>query len=170
MMHSFDIAPPRIFFCTQVTQCSKYATVIYSESRRTNILAPVGESASYTISIPHGQDNLVACPVVGCEYQVKAHIKSKRYVMYRHFQQRHTNDALKIEEDGLLPRCQWCGFFCKTVVSVAHTESADLCMKMALKRRRYYRSQRQDHAKSVKFNVGEVEIKIVNNSDIWVGY
>ena len=32
-------------------------------------------------------------------------------------------------------------------------------MKMALKRRRYYRSRRQDHAKSVRFNVGGVEIK-----------
>ena len=121
-------------------------------------VTPVGESVSYTVSIPSGHDNLVACPVVGCGFQVKANNKAKRLNMRRHFQQRHINDSILIEEEGPLPRCRWCGFSGKNVESVAHSESK-ICIKIAVKRRRYYKSRRQDHAKTVTFNVGGVEIR-----------
>ena len=48
--------------------------------------------------------------------------------------------------------------FGKNVESVAHSESK-ICLKFAVKRRRYYKSRRQDHAKTVTFNVGGVEIR-----------
>ena len=78
--------------------------------------------------------------------------------MRRHFQQRHINDSITIEEQGPLPQCKWCGFFGRNVESAAHSESAH-CMRYAVKRRRYYKSRRQDHAKTVTFDVGGVTIR-----------
>ena len=109
--------------CCKASLSYQPPTPVREQAAADQLVTPVGESVLCAISIPQGQDNLVACPVEGCRYQVSARNKSKRLAMRRHFQQRHINDAIQIEEEGLLPRCQWCGLFGKTVASVAHPES-----------------------------------------------
>ena len=119
-------------------------------------ITPVGVSASYNTSVPRGHSDLVACPVPGCEYRVKASATSKRLAMRTHFRQRHIEDTIVIEEEGQLPQCRLCGFSGRPRTRMVTAGETLTCQKFAEKRRQHFQTQRQTRARAeVTFQIGQ---------------
>jgi hypothetical protein len=103
--------------------------------------------STYRMSIPKGHTGEVVCPVDGCF----AFMLQKKYCSLRkHFRLRHLENTIIIEEEGLLPRCNWCGFFSKTASTLKHQGTE--------KRHRYFHQKRQELAREISFNVNGAKV------------
>ena len=121
-------------------------------------LTPRMDPCQFTVSVPRGHQEEVPCPVPTCVYKVLANRGSKRSTLRRHFVMRHPEDTIIVSEEGLLPRCQSCGLFAKSVNSVKHQNSLD-CHNLTERRRRYFAQYQQNEP--ITFYVGNVTIKRV---------
>ena len=101
------------------------------------------------------------CPVDGCDWKVGAQNRQKCFSMRLHFWQRHLNDTIIVEEEGVLPRCERCGLFSSKSNSQSHWDSLD-CRKISEKKQNYCQAIRQDAAREVVFTVDGVPINRVS--------
>jgi len=81
--------------------------------------------------------------------------------MRYHFRTRHIEDTIRIEEEGLLPQCNRCGYFTRNGLSAEHHATQE-CKNFAISRDKYYRALRQQDALEVNFTVGGGEIERVS--------
>jgi len=64
---------------------------------------------------------------------VRTSRKEKRKVMRYHFRARHIEDTIRIEEEGLLPQCNRCGYFTRNGLSAEHHATQE-CKNFAISR------------------------------------
>ena len=62
------------------------------------------------VSMPRG--DTVQCPSINCPYT-----SNDRNKMRNHFAQCHIGDKIRIQEEGLLPQCNRCGFQSSVVLT-----------------------------------------------------
>jgi hypothetical protein len=80
--------------------------------------------------------------------------------MRNHFAQCHIGDKIRIQEEGLLPQCNRCGFQSSTILTPAHLTSKK-CAELSLRCANLQRLRKQLEAKNFVFNVGDKPIKKV---------
>jgi hypothetical protein len=115
---------------------------------------PERGARTYRMSIPRGHTGEVVCPVDGCVASMLQ--QTLCMSLQKHFRLRHLEDTIIIEEEGLLPRCNLCGFFSKIA---SHPEtSGNECGKFAEKRHQHFQQKRQEMAREVSFNVNGEKI------------
>jgi len=124
------------------------------------IITPIVEPKQYTSSIPRNHGREVMCPVTGCPFTVRANAKSKSMELHKHFCQRHMEDCIVIQEEGLLPQCRLCGIFMWNANSVAHHDTSG-CQTFAVRREKLFRAKRQAAATEVSFTIDGDEIERV---------
>jgi hypothetical protein len=107
-----------------------------------------------------GHTGEVVCPVDGC-FAFIPEGEAKRCALRKHFRLRHLEDTIIIEEEGLLPRCNRCGFFSKTASTLKHQRTAE-CGKFAEKRHRHFQQKRQELGREMSFNVNGGKIDKVS--------
>ena len=83
------------------------------------------------------------CPVTHCTGGGK-----EKFGMYRHFYYRHPKADILVEEDGILPKCEWCGM--RTARLQKHMES-DTCKRARGRRTNEIQRSLQDKAEMVSF-------------------
>ena len=69
------------------------------------------------VSMP-GKSTTVQCPSINCPYKSNDRNKTRN-----HFAQCHIGDRIEIQEEGLLPQCNRCGFQSATVLTPKHLVS-----------------------------------------------
>jgi hypothetical protein len=108
------------------------------------------------VSMP-GSLTTVQCPSINCTY-----VTNHRYNMRHHFAQRHIGDRIKIQQEGLLPQCNRCGF-CSTTVLTAKHLATKKCADLTKRRLNLCRLRKQLRvvAKNFIFKVGDNLIKKV---------
>ena len=146
--------------CRQASQSYQAPTPIRNLAAQETAETPMEEPQRYTISIPE-TGPVVSCPVEGCPYTPEIKRGSRRTAMRRHFLSRHSEDTIIVEEEGLLPRCPKCGFFSRTADSAFHQNSKQ-CALAAARRRRHFKTQRQNEALAVNFSINGEEIERVS--------
>ena len=93
--------------------------------------------------------------VLACPYT-----SNDRNKMRNHFAQCHIGDKIRIQEEGLLPQCNRCGFQSSTILTPAHLTSKK-CAELSLRCANLQRLRKQLEAKNFVFNVGDKPIKKV---------
>ena len=106
------------------------------------------------VSMP-GSLTTVQCPSINCTY-----VTNHRYNMRHHFAQRHIGDRIKIQQEGLLPQCNRCGFCSNNVLTPKHLVSKK-CEDLTKRRLNLCRLRKQLAAKNFIFRVGNTLIKKV---------
>ena len=112
---------------------------------------------AYTVSVPPGRRDKVACPVPLCPGTA-----TNGYDMRKHFLKRHPLDLIVIEEEGQLPRCPLCRMFVKED-SVATHGDTKLCKEAQRQQSRRKQAERVSHARQHEFYVGETMLEKVDS-------
>jgi hypothetical protein len=88
-------------------------------------------TVTYTVSMPVNSTIPTPCPVPECQGNYLS-----RQSMRTHFQHRHWNDVIVIQEEGLLPKCERCLQFTSTALTQRHRNSKTCAAGFARKQRR----------------------------------
>jgi hypothetical protein len=113
-----------------------------------------GIPKTYRVQMPLGV--ATPCPAQGCVYVEKA---GRRGRMRIHFRDRHPEDTIIVEEEGLLPQCTECGLFQRDV-GPKHQATKD-CKKSAATRQRRHDAVEQEVAEATIFYIDGRPIKNV---------
>ena len=102
------------------------------------------EPHQYTLSLVKG--GTTDCPVKSCPAKAKTPGE-----MRKQFQNRHLQDTIIVEVEGLLPQCTKCGLF-QSMVGPSHQRSAD-CKRFTEIRQKWEQAKVQSAAKEFNFTV-----------------
>ena len=104
-------------------------------------------------TITQGTNKFINCPVPDCTGGGR-----DKSTMYRHFNLRHPEADVIITEDGILPKCQLCGFRTKNMTK---HENSPTCLQAQRRRGNEEKMIEQAKANQVKFTVNGKAIERV---------
>ena len=104
-------------------------------------------------TITRGTNKFINCPVPDCTGGGR-----DKSTMYRHFNLRHPEADVTITEDGILPKCQLCGFRTKNMTK---HENSTTCLQAQRRRENEEKMIEQAKANQVKFSVNGKAIERV---------
>lgn len=122
------------------------------------ICLPVNNEESSNTIILSCNDN---GPPTKCYYTNCKYSTNKGPLMRKHYRQRHPNDIIIINEEGLLPRCTKCGLFQKNAMSQQHQNSED-CKKFTMRMTKRRQEIMQQAAGNVEFYINGQAVKKVS--------
>ena len=103
-------------------------------------------------------EDLVPCPVEGCDYQA-----STRNLLRRHFVTRHDPHQLHIEEEGNLLPCELCGMQVTPYALTRNHRYSALCNDIAQRRRQRDLIHSCKQAGATQFQVADAELESVTS-------
>jgi hypothetical protein len=86
---------------------------------------------------------------------------AKRATMRHHFHHRHYSDTIIIDEEGALPQCQLCLFFCQIANTNRHRNSKT-CRDGILRMQRHNQQQQSEMAEQTTITINDIEIQNVD--------
>jgi hypothetical protein len=114
----------------------------------------INQPQSYTISVNEAE--MTECPKAECPYKTNS-----PKAMRMHFRNKHNEDTIIIEEEGPLPRCQFCGILQRTV-GEKHIQSA-ICKKWtAMKQEQQISKANKILIQETVFTINGAPIKSTN--------